>query len=1206
MKKRLLIVALLAVLVPSLADCPREPCTHWTDVETGLVFPSRLGGLVMTSRTVYREDNWSLRYDSDDSRAVRAGGSHLDFYVYPQPHEPKVKSAAEEVESVVGEIRQMERHGRYHDVKIAEKTHSGKLKRSELPYAWRGLSLKFEKDGERHLSAVLVAAFRGRFLKLRYSTVVSDRIVFSETEFPPQFILALSEFDGMVKRTLDARAVDVYAIKSPEHALEALRAKWPGADQRISEWKKPDHADECARLQRAMRWCDEKMDERCETFERVARAGLRLRIEPDNWYYNLACALARQKKPEPAFTALEQAVAAGFNDGKHMRKDLDLESLRTDPRLERLAVLAESWPVDVNRPDERALRKGNVLPLSKKNVRYSTDDNMYHVEVSGLSSMSSGAYPVLFADRGGIDHDAIMKENPSLVEMTFPSEAVQHKRNIGTPNLIALDVEKECCHPLFAVCGLARESSPSNSATGLGMAVASGVDGLADPAVRGMHVWNVLPFYAADADWGADGIDRHLGWFPGCLEYVGGDAAPFVRAANAALQELRPSVRDGAVTNGVLAQVLIGLVRGDVWRPALSPSDLDFAAITNRARALAAVPPSAPLLVRAEFSSDMTAVTDLWDTPYNHPHLAGGLSAQLFVHTWGERTGVYTVESRSVDENAAFEWSLLQGDPAKVRIAPLTNTSARVRIEVDWHDVFDVALPGGRSIKSARVDVGCRVVEKGVRSIPSVVSVYFSPNAMRTYDEKGRVASIDYTKPQLPAYRPKECVRGDWRDEFHWTDDGRLLGWTRIGEERREEFTREGLVVMSRDRQGRPDCVWRNLRGTFFQETAPWMSPEQRTRELQWLLLRYDETEVDGPAATLQWRYSYKDDADRFGKPEPMPPKDWSYRSELCRRIDFAGTNTGFRLPAYRQMQLSGRQYTKLKYAIDDSIDIDDLLRSDGANALAERGLKPPKVLQRMKLCPWKSSSADAWKIDVEEIEQRCVEHLKILGDGACRFLMPGEKGSEGEWWPVQRSLRAVNAFAESMMYEKLDAAYARCSEETASVVFRGQLGGDVWEKLAYVPKGWMNEQPAERQHSFAAWQIAPKTYLGILCDWESGYQTRTYMFAQTPTAEASSAIAVESFDAPPARAVGNTVLAAARNEADAQNNLAVLLYGEVASPGDYEEPKVARMLMKSARQGNVTAMRNLAILYTNRGEPARAEKFLEAARLKEEADRGL
>jgi len=57
-------------------------------------------------------------------------------------------------------------------------------------------------------------------------------------------------------------------------------------------------------------------------------------------YYNLACALARQKKTDEAFAALEKSIEKGYNDPAHMKSDEDLNNLHEDKRFAELAKKA--------------------------------------------------------------------------------------------------------------------------------------------------------------------------------------------------------------------------------------------------------------------------------------------------------------------------------------------------------------------------------------------------------------------------------------------------------------------------------------------------------------------------------------------------------------------------------------------------------------------------------------------------------------------------------------------------------------------------------------------------------------------------------------------------------------------------------------------------------------------------------------------------
>lgn len=141
--------------------------------------------------------------------------------------------------------------------------------------------------------------------------------------------------------------IDVYAIADPAEALEALRRKRPGVAERVPQSEMPDYTERFAELDRAQDWCDEDHAGRAKVFERVSLEGIRLKIEPPAWYYNLACALAQQGKKEETFAALEQAVASGYNRDHHAREDEDLAPLRTDPRFAKLMAMCgeikRSW-----------------------------------------------------------------------------------------------------------------------------------------------------------------------------------------------------------------------------------------------------------------------------------------------------------------------------------------------------------------------------------------------------------------------------------------------------------------------------------------------------------------------------------------------------------------------------------------------------------------------------------------------------------------------------------------------------------------------------------------------------------------------------------------------------------------------------------------------------------------------------------------------
>jgi hypothetical protein len=58
--------------------------------------------------------------------------------------------------------------------------------------------------------------------------------------------------------------------------------------------------------------------------------------------YDAACAFALAGKKEEAFRYLELAIARGYANPEHMKRDSDLEPLRADPRWQPLITKAEA------------------------------------------------------------------------------------------------------------------------------------------------------------------------------------------------------------------------------------------------------------------------------------------------------------------------------------------------------------------------------------------------------------------------------------------------------------------------------------------------------------------------------------------------------------------------------------------------------------------------------------------------------------------------------------------------------------------------------------------------------------------------------------------------------------------------------------------------------------------------------------------------
>lgn len=66
----------------------------------------------------------------------------------------------------------------------------------------------------------------------------------------------------------------------------------------------------------------------------------RLCPEDASVFYNLACSLALSERFDEAFTALDRAVALGYDDFKWLAKDPDMAKLRRDSRYKKFLAKA--------------------------------------------------------------------------------------------------------------------------------------------------------------------------------------------------------------------------------------------------------------------------------------------------------------------------------------------------------------------------------------------------------------------------------------------------------------------------------------------------------------------------------------------------------------------------------------------------------------------------------------------------------------------------------------------------------------------------------------------------------------------------------------------------------------------------------------------------------------------------------------------------
>lgn len=1003
---------------------------------------------------------------------------------------------------------------------------------------------------------------------------------------------------------------DIYSIENPTQALAAVRAKWTGVDETLSQWKRPAQTDYYLNLEAGQDWCAKDPKGRCEQFERVALDGIKSKLDPPRWYYNLACAKALQGKREEAFTALEQSVAAGPGDPEHAMEDSDLASLTNDVRFAKLcAMMRADERTNGSSPRENACPKDGELMLSESTVYYDFEEQAFEVDLD-----SDADCPIVF-----INH----LDGPSgapcegLINLSFPEESGSLALVAGPGNVFVRDVNKldqdgdllPC--PVIVASDWLGSDDTLNAAGGVPQHLAVVID----EGWREFRIAekNVLGIYATGKAFGKDGVDRLMGYYPMAVAHEGGaeESVKFVRLAAEMIRAMPADRRHEAslVIPWLLrksqrcirtdAEFLAGLAQ----RPILRFSDLDA---EKAVRLAAEIGPereeyAPPLLdVRnSRMDFDVHKVTDLWDSPYDVWASASSPWHLAFMARTGEKTIALEMAVVSQPESKVF-WRLLQGEADKVRIEEKEGGSAR--IAVDYHEPFMTQLPGNREFRTSRVDVGAFKVQRGITSTPSIVSFYFMPNAKRVYGANGLLESIDYRQRQYETWCPRFCPKGDWKDVFHWTPEGDLMGWTRTYADdlfhwTTNEFTREGLVIDSRDALGRPKDVHRSLRSTWLQDLEPTnLVSDVLLRELPWLGKKYDEDRRPPAETTLAWTYDYKDDADRFGTPRPKEPKSFSYRPELCRRADFCDSACGFRLPLADQMELGYDVYAGYKHDLIFE-NVADLKREDSAYLLKNQGLVPPKELKKMRFCPFKPSTNDLWQIDTSAYEQTIASELVELADGAYRLR---DSQPEGDQEPVHLSVsdtyRWMNATEDIAAYKLLDAKYRRCTEAEIKCVGNGYLNPDVLSVAVFIEEDRPERLPKGKMCALTMWEVRPGLYL-LEHAWPLMPKGERYYVMIKYDVQKKRSITFDRFRDVPSYAIGNTMLRVESGDSEAINNFGVLFYEGIANADHYEEGAVILLLQRAATAGCALAEYNLGVLYYNRGEPEEAAPHFKAAK---------
>jgi hypothetical protein len=300
-----------------------------------------------------------------------------------------------------------------------------------------------------------------------------------------------------------------------------------------------------------------------------------------------------------------------------------------------------------------------------------------------------------------------------------------------------------------------------------------------------------------------------------------GSDVVFLDAVAATLAAFRPDVKHELAASGLLmptVQMIFRMSNKTVVKPedyltgkahptAFDGSKVDAEKMVTMAHDITtdALPPMVQIKVVEEDQPvvgrdyfDVAPRERLFDTPC--------AVARIVKSTQYERRMVVSAEG-SKDlrgKPLTYHWVVLRGDEKRIHIKTLDAAGSKAELRVGYHERRPIAPGSDR--ESNRVDIGV-VVHNGVYySAPAFICFYTLDNEKRVYDAQNRIQVVDYADPAVRDnyVDPLLDLHKDWRDEYHYGDDGKPAGWTRIRGDRREEFTAEGLLVLSKDPQGQP------------------------------------------------------------------------------------------------------------------------------------------------------------------------------------------------------------------------------------------------------------------------------------------------------------------------------------------------------------------------------------------------------------------
>mgnify|MGYP002632052687 CR=1 FL=1 len=574
---------------------------------------------------------------------------------------------------------------------------------------------------------------------------------------------------------------------------------------------------------------------------------VQLMPEDPTGHFNLACAQARQDKPDAAMASLRNSVARGLNSPGHLKDDVDLESLRlrddwqdlvtaaqkpVAPELKQaaispleiqggMAMVAESntrWDPTSRRlltffRDERKLADAGGL------IATGTDESSTLLQQWHKQDSAAGHVGVLY-DNHDNDHSVLdLKLYPQLARTRYSPPARQHNVHNGLQCLLHFN-----------------EIVLGNSST----AIVSGPFWRSQPRLAycdrrltailatqyfGNHVY----FYPEHRDYdpGTNGAGGYGDVYPANTPYVvisqgsSGSDRVFMDAFAATLAAFRIEARSMLERKAALMpclQMIFRLCNRQVRTPAdyltgIAHPPVFLGDQVNKLKMVKMAhdlrPESLPPVAIVEvIEEDQFQVgTDyfesgprekLFTTPAAIARVCRGVQQTYHMTVSAEKS--FDLNQQPLN----WRWVVLQGNSALVEIQPQDEKSSVVSISVKHHERQPIR-PDSK-MESSRVDIGVFVNNGTHHSAPAIISFWWPTNETRQYSTDGRILSVECrTQANGGTYCDPLLVTGrNWTDRYRYDSSNRLIGWNRIRAEKTEHFSRQGHLVTRTDNFGRP------------------------------------------------------------------------------------------------------------------------------------------------------------------------------------------------------------------------------------------------------------------------------------------------------------------------------------------------------------------------------------------------------------------